>query len=122
MLFSNHDGTAEALLRYGVEEDDPLWRLPLHKPYRRMLDSKVADINNVSESGYAGAITAALFLDEFVEPDNPVGPYRHDGLESVGPSGPAGGWRGAGATGALRTDRRKGRVRRVSDLELGRQY
>ena len=67
VLFSNHDGTAEALLRCGVEEDDPLWRLPLHKPYRRMLDSKVADINNVSESGYAGAITAALFLNEFVE-------------------------------------------------------
>jgi leucyl aminopeptidase len=71
VLFSNHDGTAEALLRYGMEEDDPLWRLPLHKPYRRMLDSKVADINNVSESGYAGAITAALFLDEFVDPTIP---------------------------------------------------
>ena len=67
VVFSNHEGTAAALLRYGVEEDDPLWRLPLHRPYRRMLDSKVADINNVSESGYAGAITAALFLNEFVE-------------------------------------------------------
>jgi len=54
--------------RCGIEEDDPLWRLPLHKPYRRMLDSKVADINNVSESSFAGAITAALFLDEFVDP------------------------------------------------------
>lgn len=71
VMFSNHDGTADALLRYGVEEDDPLWRLPLHKPYRRMLDSKVADINNVSESGFAGAITAALFLNEFVEPTIP---------------------------------------------------
>jgi leucyl aminopeptidase len=71
VLFSNHDGTAEALLRYGVEEDDPLWRLPLHRPYRRMLDSKVADINNVSESSYAGAITAALFLAEFVDPAIP---------------------------------------------------
>jgi leucyl aminopeptidase len=71
VLFSNHDGTAEALLRCGVAEDDPLWRLPLHKPYRRMLDSKVADINNVSESGYAGAITAALFLNEFAEPTIP---------------------------------------------------
>jgi leucyl aminopeptidase len=71
VLFSNHEGTAAALLRYGVEEDDPLWRLPLHKPYRRMLDSKVADINNVSESSFAGAITAALFLNEFVEPTIP---------------------------------------------------
>ena len=122
VLFSNHDGTAEALLRCGIEEDDPLWRLPLHKPYRRMLDSKVADINNVSESSFAGAITAALFLDEFVEPDDPVGPYRYDGLEPVGPSGPARGGRGAGPAGALRADRRQGRIRRVSDLELGRQY
>jgi leucyl aminopeptidase len=71
VLFSNHDGTAEALLRHGVAEDDALWRLPLHKPYRRMLDSKVADINNVSESSHAGAITAALFLNEFVDPAIP---------------------------------------------------
>jgi len=48
-----------------------LWRMPLHQPYRKMLDSKVADINNVSESSFAGAITAALFLDEFVDPAIP---------------------------------------------------
>jgi leucyl aminopeptidase len=70
-LFSNHDATAEALLRHGLAEGDPLWRLPLHKPYRKLLDSKVADINNVSESGVAGAITAALFLSEFVDPAIP---------------------------------------------------
>jgi leucyl aminopeptidase len=66
-LFSNDDATAEALLRHARAEDDPLWRLPLHKPYRRMIDSKVADLNNVSESSFAGAVTAALFLSEFVE-------------------------------------------------------
>jgi leucyl aminopeptidase len=67
-LFCNDDDIAEALLRHGRAEDDPLWRLPLHKGYRRMLDSKVADINNVSDGGYAGAITAALYLQEFIEP------------------------------------------------------
>ncbi|MGH6784189.1 MAG: leucyl aminopeptidase family protein, partial [Sphingomicrobium sp.] len=67
-LFCNSDATAEALLRHGAAEEDALWRLPLHQPYRRMLDSKVADLNNVSESGFAGAITAALFLKEFVDP------------------------------------------------------
>jgi leucyl aminopeptidase len=67
-LFCNSDATAEALLRHGEAENDALWRLPLHQPYRRMLDSKVADLNNVSESGFAGAITAALFLKEFVDP------------------------------------------------------
>ena len=65
-LFSNDDGLAEALLSAGMQSEDPLWRLPLHKPYRQMLASKVADINNVSSGGFAGAITAALFLQEFV--------------------------------------------------------
>ncbi len=70
-LFCNNDDIAEALLRHGRTEDDPFWRLPLHKGYRRMLDSKVADINNVSDGSYAGAITAALYLQEFIEPGTP---------------------------------------------------
>src|ERR1700746_2356919 len=45
-----------------------MWRMPLWRPYRKMIDSKVADINNVSESPHAGAITAALYLQEFVDP------------------------------------------------------
>src|SRR5262249_28155840 len=45
-LFSNDDDVADALLRHGKAEDDPMWRLPLHKGYRALLDSKVADINN----------------------------------------------------------------------------
>jgi leucyl aminopeptidase len=67
-LFCNDDDIADALLRHGKAEDDPMWRLPLHKGYRRMLDSKVADINNVSDGSYAGAITAALYLQEFIDP------------------------------------------------------
>jgi leucyl aminopeptidase len=67
-LFSNDDDTAAALLRHGKLEGDPLWQLPLWKGYRRMLDSKVADINNVSDGGFAGAVTAALYLAEFVAP------------------------------------------------------
>ena len=45
---------------------DPLWRLPLYQPYRKMIDSKVADINNAGDSPFGGAITAGLFLKEFV--------------------------------------------------------
>ena len=67
-LFCSDDGLAADILRAGEAEGDPLWRLPLHKPYRRMLDSKVADLANVSDSPHAGAITAALFLQEFVGP------------------------------------------------------
>jgi leucyl aminopeptidase len=43
----------------------------LHAPYRRLLDSRAADLNNVSSGGYAGAITAALFLAEFVDAGTP---------------------------------------------------
>jgi len=51
--------------------EDPIWRLPLYRPYRRMLNSKVADINNVSDGGQGGAITAALYLQEFVSNSTP---------------------------------------------------
>ena len=70
-LFCNDDGLAEALLATARAEDDPMWRMPLWRPYRKMIDSKIADINNVSESPHAGAVTAALYLQEFVEPDIP---------------------------------------------------
>lgn len=67
-LFCNDDDIAEAILRHANAEDDQLWRLPLHKGYRTMLDSKVADINNAGSSPFAGAITAALYLQEFIDP------------------------------------------------------
>ncbi len=65
-LFTPHDKLARALYRHGVEQDDPVWRMPLWRPYRRLIDSKVADINNSGDSPYAGAVTAALFLADFV--------------------------------------------------------
>ncbi len=67
-LFANDEALAAALLEAGLARHDPLWRLPLHQPYRRTLDSPVADLNNVSDGPYAGAITAALFLEAFVGP------------------------------------------------------
>jgi leucyl aminopeptidase len=70
-LFCNNDGLAAELLAGGAAEDDPLWRMPLWRPYRRLLDSKAADLNNVSDGPHAGAITAALYLQEFVEPGIP---------------------------------------------------
>ena len=70
-LFSNNDALAADILRHGEAESDPLWRLPLWRPYRRLLDSKTADINNSPEGGYGGAITAALYLAEFVDTRTP---------------------------------------------------
>ncbi len=69
--FCNHPTVAATLLDCGLQTDDPLWQLPLHQPYRPMLDSKVADLSNISDSSYGGAITAALFLQEFTKPTIP---------------------------------------------------
>ncbi|HEY9761930.1 MAG TPA: leucyl aminopeptidase family protein [Trichocoleus sp.] len=71
VVFCNHPETVNALLESGQAVDDLLWQLPLHQPYRNMLESKVADISNVSSGSYGGSITAALFLQEFVKPTIP---------------------------------------------------
>jgi len=70
-LFCNDEALAQGLLEAAQTEEDPMWRMPLWRPYRKMIDSKIADLNNVSESPHAGAVTAALYLQEFVEPDIP---------------------------------------------------
>lgn len=66
-LFSTSDALANQMIQAGSEVADPYWRMPLHAPYRKLLDSKVADMSNVGGS-YGGAITAALFLKAFVDP------------------------------------------------------
>lgn len=70
-LFSNHDGWADELLAQGRAQADPLWRLPLWAPYRRMLRSDQADLLNAASTPQGGAITAALFLESFVPPELP---------------------------------------------------
>jgi len=65
-LFCNDEALAGKLLAASQRLNDPLWRLPLWRPYRRLIESKVADLNNAGEGGYGGAITAALFLEHFV--------------------------------------------------------
>ncbi len=64
-FFTDDDALAAELTRCAAAENDPLWRLPLWRPYEAMLESKVADTNNVG-GGQAGAITAALFMRRFV--------------------------------------------------------
>ncbi len=65
-LMARREETARALLEAGRANDDELWQLPLHKPYADYLKSDLADLNNSSDSGYAGASVAGLFLDRFV--------------------------------------------------------
>jgi leucyl aminopeptidase len=64
-FFTDDDALAGEVMNCAASENDPLWRLPLWRPYEAMLESKVADINNVGGS-QGGAITAALFMRRFV--------------------------------------------------------
>ncbi len=95
-LFCNHEPLARAALAAADSQDDPLWRLPLHQPYRRLLDSKVADLCNIPSSGFGGAITAALFLERFV-PDSV--PWIHVDLMAWTPSARPGRPEGGEAQG-----------------------
>jgi leucyl aminopeptidase len=65
-IFANDDALADGLHSSGKAVDDPVWRLPLWDGYEDMLKSDIADIANAGDSGFAGAITAALFLKKFV--------------------------------------------------------
>ena len=70
-MFSNDKTVARDLLDSAEKTQDPLWQLPLWQPYKDMLSSKIADINNVGSGGFAGAITAALYLERFVDKNIP---------------------------------------------------
>ena len=70
-LFANDAALAADVLAAGHAVNDPLWQLPLWRPYRRMLDSYLADFANAGPSRHAGAITAALYLERFVPASTP---------------------------------------------------
>ena len=76
------------------EPFDPLWRLPLHAPYLGYMKSPVADLANAGSKPFAGAITAALFLKEFVKQTTGLGASRHVRLERRRPPRPAARRRG----------------------------
>jgi leucyl aminopeptidase len=65
-LFANDHALAREISEASVTHDDPVWRLPLWRGYNDMLKSEIADTANAAESGFGGAITAALFLQKFV--------------------------------------------------------
>ena len=70
-LFSNDDSVSRGIQDAGEAVEDPLWTLPLYAPYKQMIESPIADLNNAAKSPFAGCITAALFLEHFVEPEIP---------------------------------------------------
>lgn len=66
-FYTDDDKLAASLEAAGRREHDPVWRLPFWQPYTRLFESAIADMNNSGDSGFAGSITAALFLKRFVE-------------------------------------------------------
>ena len=91
-LFCDDDALAAAIAAEGLAVGDPVWRLPLWPGYEKNLDSEVADMGNVSDGPFAGAITAALFLKRFA-----AGARRFAHIDLYGwrpsprPLGPKGG-------------------------------
>ncbi|MCB1510878.1 MAG: leucyl aminopeptidase family protein [Hyphomicrobiaceae bacterium] len=91
-MFSTDDAAAESVARQGLTAADPVWRMPFWPGYERNLDSSIADMNNVSDGPFAGAVTAALFLKRFAPSD---ATYMHFDLfgwrQARKPLGPKGG-------------------------------
>ena len=79
-LFGNNKKLTETFQKTAEKESEELWQLPCYHPYLKKMESEVADIKNISGTGYGGAITAALFLGEFVKKT----PWIH--LDIAGPS------------------------------------
>jgi leucyl aminopeptidase len=91
-FYTDDDAFAADIAEASAAVEDPLWRMPLWKPYRAKLASKIADTNNVTTDSFAGSITAALFLKRFVENTDAWAPFD---IFAWNPSdrahGPAGG-------------------------------
>lgn len=82
-FYTLDDGLAAEIARLSAAVNDPVWRMPLWPPYDGMLDSKIADLNNVSGGAFAGSVTAALFLNRFVEKSRS---YAHFDIYGWNPS------------------------------------
>jgi leucyl aminopeptidase len=71
-FFTDEIKFAHALETAAIDVADPVWRLPFHEPYESMIEPGIADLDNAPKGGFAGTITAALFLRRFVD-----APYMH---------------------------------------------
>jgi len=68
-MFSNSKEVAAAVISSSEKVYDPIWPMPLFPAYNKFIESKLADVRSCGSCGYGGAITAALFLQKFVDKD-----------------------------------------------------
>jgi leucyl aminopeptidase len=93
-VFGNDAALVRQLEVAGEVADEPVWELPLHRPYRKQLESSIADLTNMGGPN-AGSITAALFLAEFVEGT----PWAHVDIAGTAQQPAVRTWRNKGASG-----------------------
>ena len=70
-LFSNDDKLANQIQEVSLKDNEKAWRLPLNENFDKLMDSKIADMQNINYSGGAGSITAAQFLQRFIRNKTP---------------------------------------------------
>ena len=95
-LFSNNDKLSKQIFEAGEKVDEKVWRLPLHKNYDKLMDSKTADMQNINYVGGAGSTTAAQFLQRFIINKTP---WAHLDIAGMAFSKYAGALNSGGATG-----------------------
>ena len=95
-LFSNNDELSKKLLNAGEKVDEKLWRMPLHKNFDKLIDSKNADMQNINYAGGAGSTTAAQFLQRFILNKTP---WAHLDIAGMAFSKYGGALNSGGATG-----------------------
>ena len=95
-LFSNNDDLAKNIFKSSENVNEKVWRLPLHKNYDKLMDSSIADVQNINYSGGAGSITAAQFLQRFILNKTP---WAHLDIAGMAFSKKAANLNPGGATG-----------------------
>ncbi len=95
-LFSNDDKLSSQILNSGLKVEEKLWRMPLHKNYDKLMDSKNADVQNINYVGGAGSTTAAQFLQRFILNKTP---WAHLDIAGMAFSKYGGALNSRGATG-----------------------
>ena len=95
-LFSNNDELSKKLLKAGEKVNEKLWRMPLHKNYDKLINSKNADMQNINYVGGAGSTTAAQFLQRFILNKTP---WAHLDIAGMAFSKYGGALNSGGATG-----------------------
>ncbi len=95
-LFSNNDNLSKQIFNAGEEVEEKVWRMPLHKNYDKLMDSKNADVQNINYVGGAGSTTAAQFLQRFILNKTP---WAHLDIAGMAFSKYGGALNSGGATG-----------------------